>query len=136
MPSMMGGLMGEYTGFLNNPSSRINNYSGRVIISGTVPQGTQWSGCQSQFRSTSALMCGTWVCWSAVCILQIYYRGPPPRFLYRLRRPQLFFRTFFSCFFRTPSWKPFGPPKTSVVANLDPKMTPKWSPKSKKNPTS
>ena len=43
-----------------------------------MPQGTQWSGCQSQFRSASSLVCGTWVCWSAVCILQIYYRGPPP----------------------------------------------------------
>ena len=26
-------------------------------------------------------------------------------------------------------------PKTSIAANLDPKMTPKWSPKSKKNPS-
>ena len=61
---------------------------------------------------------------------------PPPRFLYRLRRLHGFFRTCFSCVFRTPSWTPFGPPKTSIVANLDPKMTPKWSPKSKKNQTS
>ena len=84
-------------------------------------------------------VCWSAVCRSAVCILQILYRGPPPRLmyrLYRLRRPQLFFPTFFSCFFRTPSRRPFGPPKTSIVANLDPKRTPKWSPKSKKNRTS
>ena len=90
----------------------------------------------SQFRSTSSLVCRTWVCWSAVCILQIYYRGPPPPDCRIACIACMLFFTLFSRFFRTPSWRPFGPPKTSIVANLDPKMTPTWSPKSKKNQTS
>ena len=106
------------------------------VVSATVPQGTQWSGCQSQFRSASRWCAGPGFAGLRSAFCRSSIGDPPPISCIACVALRGFFRTFFSCFFRTPSWKPFGPPKLSIIANLDPKMTPKWSPKSKKNQTS
>ena len=104
-------------------------------LSATVPQGTQWSGCQSQFRSTSSLVCGLLVCglqvcWSAFCRFSI--GDPPPRFLRRLRRlrrPAWIFSHLFFMLLSNTFLETLGTSKNEYSCELGPQNDSKMEPK-------